>query len=75
MRMLRWMCGHTRSDMIRNEDIQDKVGVTSIEEKMWEATLRWFRYVKRRGADDPVQRCERLAMEGFRRGRVRPKKY
>ncbi|KAG5595709.1 hypothetical protein H5410_036941 [Solanum commersonii] len=29
MRMLRWMCGHTRSDMITNKDIQNKVGVAS----------------------------------------------
>ncbi|XP_019258913.1 PREDICTED: uncharacterized protein LOC109237106 [Nicotiana attenuata] len=34
MRMLRWMCGHTRLDKIRNEVIRDKVGVASIEDKM-----------------------------------------
>ncbi|XP_070042637.1 uncharacterized protein [Nicotiana tomentosiformis] len=27
MRMLRWMCRHTRLDKIRNEDIWEKVGV------------------------------------------------
>ncbi|XP_055802220.1 uncharacterized protein LOC129871346 [Solanum dulcamara] len=36
MRMLRWMCGHTRMDRIRNEDIRDKVGVASVEDKMLE---------------------------------------
>lgn len=29
-----WMCGHTRRDWIRNEDIQNKVGVTSMKDKM-----------------------------------------
>ncbi|KAF3659264.1 putative ethylene-responsive transcription factor-like [Capsicum annuum] len=31
--------------------------------------------IKRRGMDAPVRRCERLALDGFRRGRGRPKKY
>ncbi|PHT68369.1 Coiled-coil domain-containing protein SCD2 [Capsicum annuum] len=30
---------------------------------------------ERRGMDAPVRRCERLALDGFRRGRGRPKKY
>ncbi|KAF3628092.1 putative pre-mRNA-processing factor 6-like [Capsicum annuum] len=75
MRMLRWMCGLTRGDRVRNETIREKVGVTSVECKMWEARLRWFGHVKRRGMDAPVRRCERLALDGFRRGRGRPKKY
>ena len=33
MRMLRWMCGHTRKDRIRNEVIRNKIGVVPIEEK------------------------------------------
>ncbi|XP_070034694.1 uncharacterized protein [Nicotiana tomentosiformis] len=40
MRMLIWMCGHTRLDRIRNEVIRDKVGVAPIEENMREARLR-----------------------------------
>ncbi|XP_060191726.1 uncharacterized protein LOC132621465 [Lycium barbarum] len=75
MRMLRWMCGNTRSDRIRNEVIRDKVGVASVEDKMREARLRWFRHVMRRDTNAPVRMCERLAMEDFRRGRGRPKKY
>ncbi|WMV26024.1 hypothetical protein MTR67_019409, partial [Solanum verrucosum] len=75
MRMLRWMCGHTRSDKIRNEVIWEKVGVAPVVDKLREARLRWFGYVKRRCADAPVRRCEGLVVEGTRRGRGRPRKY
>ena len=75
MRMLRWMCGFTRCDRIRNETIRDMVGVVAVEDKMREARLRWFGHVCRRDVNAPVRRCERLAMDGFRRGRGRPKKY
>ncbi|TQD68542.1 hypothetical protein C1H46_045925 [Malus baccata] len=47
--MLRWMCGHTRKDKIRNEDIQGKVG---------ENRLQWFGHVQRRPTDTPVRRCD-----------------
>jgi len=40
MMMLRWMCGHTRSDKIRNEDIRDKLGGASVMDKMREAQLK-----------------------------------
>ncbi|XP_070045741.1 uncharacterized protein [Nicotiana tomentosiformis] len=40
MRMLRWMCEHTRMDKIRNEDIREKVGVAPIDDKMQAARLR-----------------------------------
>ncbi|KAF3630495.1 Macro domain-containing protein [Capsicum annuum] len=36
MRMLRWMCGLTRGDRVRNETIREKVGVTSVEDRMRE---------------------------------------
>ncbi|XP_070025044.1 uncharacterized protein [Nicotiana sylvestris] len=75
MRMLRWMCGHTRMDKIRNDDIQEKVHVAPIDDKMGEARLRWFGHVQRRSLDVPVRRCEQLVVEGTRRGRGRPKKY
>ncbi|XP_070026013.1 uncharacterized protein [Nicotiana sylvestris] len=75
MRMLRWMCGHTRIDKIRNEDIRRKVGVAPVDDKMREVRLRWFGHVQRRSIDAPVRRCERLVVMGMRRGRRRPKKY
>lgn len=33
-------------------------GVVSVVDKMKEANLRWFGYVKRRGTDTLVRRCE-----------------
>ncbi|KAM3252506.1 hypothetical protein P3L10_006576 [Capsicum annuum] len=75
MRMLHWMCGLTRGDRVQNETIREKVGVALVEDKMREVHLRWFGHVMRRGTDAPVRRCERIALDGFRRGRSRPKKY
>ena len=37
MRMLRWMCGNTRRDKVRNEGIHTKIVVAPIEEKMRES--------------------------------------
>ncbi|XP_059281362.1 uncharacterized protein LOC132035061 [Lycium ferocissimum] len=71
MRMLRWMCGHTRRDMIRNEVTRGKVRLNSVADKMRGARLRWFRHVKRRCKDAPVRRCESLAIVGVRRGKGR----
>jgi hypothetical protein len=54
MRMLRWICGHTRKDQIKNDDIQDKLGVTSIQEKLVQHRLRWFDHIQRRSPEAPV---------------------
>ncbi|KAF3670131.1 Mitochondrial import inner membrane translocase subunit TIM44-2 [Capsicum annuum] len=62
-------------DRVRNETIREKVGVALVKDKLREVRLRWFGYVMRRGTDASVRRCERLALDGFRRGRGRPKKY
>ncbi|PHT26644.1 hypothetical protein CQW23_33748 [Capsicum baccatum] len=75
MRMLCWMCGLTRGDRVRNEIIREKVGVALVEDKLREGRLRWFGQVMRRGMEAPVRRYERLALDGFRRSRGRPKKY
>ena len=34
MRMLSWISGHNLLDRVQNEDILDKVGVISIEDKL-----------------------------------------
>jgi len=64
------MCGLTREDRVRNEIIRETVGVTSVEDKMREGMLRWFGHVM-----SPVRTCERLALDGFKRSRGRPKIY
>ncbi|CAN6720664.1 unnamed protein product [Malus baccata var. baccata] len=74
MRMLRWMCGPTRKDKIRNEDIRGKVGVAKIEGNMRENRLRWFGHVQRRPTDAPVRRCDYGTEVQGRRGRGRPRK-
>jgi len=74
MRMIRWICGHTRLDRIRNEVSRGKIGVASIEDKMREARLRWFGHVRRRPMDAPVRRGETIVCSNGRRVRGRPKK-
>ena len=46
MRMLRWICGHTRMDRVRNNEIRDHLGVAPIEEKLVQHRLRWFGHVQ-----------------------------
>ncbi|VFQ79507.1 unnamed protein product [Cuscuta campestris] len=74
MRMLRWMCGKTRLDRISNEVIQRQVGMAPMEDKLWEARLRWFGHVRRRDVDAHVRRCESITVIGGSRGRGRPRK-
>ena len=72
--MIRWMCGYSRIDKIRNGVIRNLVKVAPIGDKMRETRLRWFGHEKRRNMDAPVRRCERINIPEGRRGRGRPKK-
>ncbi|KAF5774101.1 hypothetical protein HanXRQr2_Chr13g0596381 [Helianthus annuus] len=69
MRMLRWMCGHTRLDRIRNNVFRERLEVASISDKIKEGRLRWFGHVKRRQTIEPVRVIETLEVEGRSRGR------
>ena len=55
MRMLHWICVHTRRDRVRNDDIRDRLGVAPIEEKLVQHRLRWFGHVQRRPPEAPVR--------------------
>jgi len=74
MKILIWMCGHTRRHKIKNKFIQDNVVLTFVVDKIMEARLRWSGYMTKRCVNKLVRRCERPAVEGLRRSRGRPKK-
>jgi hypothetical protein len=54
MRMLRWICGNTRRDRVRNDDIHESLEVAPVEEKLVQHRLRWFGHIQRRPAEAPV---------------------
>lgn len=57
-----------------NGVIGDKMGVTSVVDKMREATVIWLGHVKRRCRNALVKRCGRLDIAVVRRGRGKLKK-
>ena len=73
MRMLRWICGKTLKDRIQNEHIWEMVGVASIEYKMRENWLWWFRHIQWKPLDALVRKSDLLTIHGNARGRGRPK--
>jgi hypothetical protein len=72
MRMLRWICGHTRKDRIRNDDIRDKIGVAPIQEKLVQHRLRRFGHIQRRPPKASVRNDILSRPENIRRKRGRP---
>ncbi|EMS60091.1 Retinoblastoma-related protein 1 [Triticum urartu] len=72
MRVLRWMCGHTRKDRVRNDDIRDRVGVAPIAEKLCPHRLRWFGHIQRRPLEAPGHSGRLKHAENVKRGRGRP---
>ena len=71
MRMLRWMCGVTRRDRVRNEHIRGTVKVAELSSKMQERRLNWYGHVMR-DEEHIGRRAMELEVPG-RRGRGRPK--
>ena len=73
MKMLRWMCGVTRMDRVKNEHVRGSVKVNEVSQKVQEARLGWYGHLMRRNDDQHVAR-EVMEMEvnGTRkRGRPR----
>ena len=72
MRMLRWMCGVTRKDKIRNEHIRGTTKVAQASRKITERRLKWYGHVMRMEEDRVVKRVMTKAIPGKRK-RGRPK--
>ena len=73
MRMLRWMCGVTRMDKVRNEYIRGSLKVAPVTEKLKGNCLAWYGHVKRRGETRVTKRVMNVNVDGWR-GRGSPKK-
>ena len=74
MRMLIWISGHITKDKLRNDCIQENIGVAPIEEKMMEVRLRWFGHVQRRSPGAPIIKVDQMVFSPRKRSRGRPKK-
>jgi hypothetical protein len=72
MCMLRWICGHTRRDRVRNDDICERLEVASVEEKLVQHRLRWFEHMQRRPAEAPICNGVIRRTGNKKRGRGRP---
>uniref|UniRef100_A0A0A9GK67 Uncharacterized protein n=1 Tax=Arundo donax TaxID=35708 RepID=A0A0A9GK67_ARUDO len=72
MRILRWMCGYTRKDRVRNDDIRDRVDVAPIEEKLVQHRLRWFGHIQRRPLEAHVHSGRIKYADNVKGGQGRP---
>ena len=72
MRMLRWMCGVTRKDKIRNEHIRGTTRVAQASKKITERRLIWYGHVMRRDGEHILRKVLRADIPGKRK-RGRPK--
>ena len=64
MRMLRWMCGVTRKDKIRNEHIRGTTKVVHESRKITERRLKWYGHDMRMEEDHVVRRGMTKAIPG-----------
>ena len=73
MCMLRWICGHTRRDRVRNDNIRDRLGVALIEEKLVQHRLIWLGHIQQRPPEAPVHSRILSQDSNMMRDRGRPK--
>jgi hypothetical protein len=71
--MLQWICGNTKRDRVRNDDIRERLGVALVEEKLVQHRLRWFGHIQQRPAEALVRSGVIRRTGNNRRGRGRSK--
>ena len=70
--MLRRIKGVTLRDKVKSVDIRKELGVNSIQEKVREMRLRWFRHMQRMEENNEVRAIVDMMVPGKRpRGRPR----
>lgn len=68
IRMLRWINVNTRKDRIWNDEIQLKIQVASIDEKIWKISLKWFHHVQRGRANNAVvKKSKQIQVKGTKK--------
>ena len=67
MRMLRWICGVTRRDKIRNDHIRGTTRVVQASKKITEKQLKWYGHVRRMKEEHIVRRMLYVDIPGKRR--------
>jgi hypothetical protein len=72
MRMLRWICGHTKRVRVWNDDIRERLGMTPVDEKLMQHHLRWFGHIQRRPTAAPIHNGVIRRTGNEKRGRGRP---
>jgi hypothetical protein len=68
--MMVW--GHTRRDRVRNDDIREILGMTSVEEKLMQHRLRWFEHIQWRHVEASIRNGVIRGTGNEKRGRGRP---
>ena len=64
MRMLRWMCGVTHKDKIRNEHIRGTTRAAQASKKITERRLNWYGHVMRRDGEHILRKVLRADIPG-----------
>jgi hypothetical protein len=73
MRMLCWICGHTRKDQIRNDDIRDKLGDNTNSREVSPTLFAMVWSYPTKPHEAPVRSGILIRPENTRRGRGRPR--
>ena len=65
--MLKKMCGKTKNDQVRNENICRQVGIAPIEIKLRENHLQWFNHLEHKSRDAPVRKMKKIDISQSKR--------